>query len=82
MPVNNNKVDPVAGITHLNVGDAGADLYTKWLATPSWSAFHKATFGHGQLAILNRTTAHWTWYDHAQAPGVVADSVYITSKAK
>jgi len=81
LPVNDNKVDAVSGITHLNVGDAGADLYTKWLATPAWSAYHKASFGHGQLAIVNSTTALWSWYDHAKAAGAPSDSVTIKNKA-
>jgi len=79
-PTNNNKVDTVNGIVHLNIGDAGASLYTSWLKTPSWSAFHKASFGHGQLDILNATHAHWTWNENSGSVSSISDDVYILSK--
>jgi len=77
----NNKavVAPGAGITHFNIGDAGASLYTSWLATPATSAFHSAVFGSGQFAILNATHAHWTWHRNADAETVVADEVFVVN---
>ena len=65
LPVNNKNVDTKNGIVHLNIGDAGADLYTTWLTTPAWSAFHKASFGHGQFSILNATHAKWDWHENS-----------------
>ena len=62
---------------------AGADLYTKWISKiQPWSVIRSAVWGHGQLAIVNRTTAHWTWYDHSKAAGTVGDAVTITCKAQ
>ena len=77
LPVANNKVDEKAGITHFNIGDAGASLYTSWLKTPSWSAFHKASFGHGQFAILNATHAHWTWHENSNGESQISDEYYV-----
>jgi hypothetical protein len=42
-PVNNFKCDP-AGITHFNVGDAGASLYTTWLKAQPWSREYPFSF--------------------------------------
>ena len=78
--MNNNKVDTKAGITHFNIGDAGASLYTSWLKTPAWSAFHKASFGHGQFDILNATHAHWTWHENSNGESKISDEVYVLSK--
>ena len=78
LPVLNNRVvAPGAGPVHFNIGDAGAGLYTSWKATPAWSAFHSAQFGHGELALLNATHAHWTWHRNADAETVVADEVFV-----
>jgi acid phosphatase type 7 len=77
-PVNNNAVVPAGqGIVHFNLGDAGASLYTKWLKTPSWSAFHSASFGHGEFEILNATHGHFTWHQNAQQEPVVSDETYV-----
>ena len=80
-PVNNNQIDDANGITHFNVGDAGASLYTSWLKTPAWSAFHKASFGHGTFQIYNATTAEWRWFENANGVTQVSDSVVVTCKA-
>ena len=79
--VNNKVVAPGAGPVHFNIGDAGAGLYTKWEATPAWSAFHSAQFGHGEFAIANSTHAHWTWHRNQDNEAVVADSVFVVNPA-
>jgi hypothetical protein len=79
-PVNNFKCDP-AGITHFNVGDAGASLYTTWLKAQPWSLFHKASFGHGNFQIFNSTTAQWTWHENSNSESQISDSVIVTCKA-
>ena len=76
----NTKVVPDGqGIVYLNIGDAGASLYTKWLATPAWSAFHSAVFGHGQLQIVNSSAALWTWHRNQDGEKIVADSTTIVN---
>jgi len=74
-PVSNNKVVPDGqGMVHFNIGDAGAGLYTKWETTPVWSAFHDATFGHGEIKISNATAATWTWHRNADDEKIIADT--------
>jgi len=80
-PVNNFKCDQTNGITHFNVGDAGASLYTTWLKAQPWSLFHKASFGHGNFQIFNATTAQWTWHENSNAESQISDSVFVTCKA-
>ena len=77
----NNKavVADGAGIVHFNIGDAGASLYTRWIAIPATSAFHSAVFGHGEFAIVNATHAHWTWHRNADAEATVADDVFVVN---
>lgn len=66
-----------SGIVHFNIGDAGASLYTSWLATPAYSAFHSAVFGHGELQLVNRTHAHWTWHRNQDDEKVITDDYYV-----
>jgi hypothetical protein len=80
-PVFNNSVLPPGrgSMTHFNIGDGGADLYTGWLSPqPAWSAFRDAVYGHGQLRLLNATHAAWTWRQHS---GAAADSVTLLNAA-
>jgi hypothetical protein len=65
------------GISHFNIGDAGASLYTTWLTQPSWSAFRSAEYGHGQFQIINITHAYWGWHRNADPEPVLADQVYV-----
>jgi len=77
---NNGQVQaPGAGTYYLNIGDAGAGLYTSWLKTPSWSAFHSAQFGHGQLQLLNSSAAAWTWHRNADDEKIITDSVTLVN---
>lgn len=78
-PVNNKQVVPAGqGIVHFNVGDAGADLYTSWLSPiPAWSAYHSATFGHGEFQIANATHAQFTWHRNQDDEPVVTDSYWV-----
>ena len=78
--VNNGKVMPDGqGIVYLNIGDAGAGLYTSWEKTPAWSAFHSAVFGHGQLRIVNSSAALWTWHRNQDDEKIVTDSTTIVN---
>ena len=79
-PVADKVVQPAgSGIVHFNIGDAGASLYTSWLATPAYSAFHSAVFGHGELQLVNRTHAHWTWHRNQDDEKIVADDYYVVN---
>jgi len=76
-PVYNNRTDP-CGPVYLNVGDGGnregAEAFgfsEIWLpgsggeVRPEWSIFRQATFGVGQLDLLNETHAKMYWRRHA-----------------
>ncbi len=67
------------GMVHFNIGDAGAGLYTKWLPTPAWSAYHSAQFGHGELVISNATTAFWSWHRNSDDEKTVTDSYVLVN---
>ncbi|KAL8245125.1 hypothetical protein R6Q59_011383 [Mikania micrantha] len=62
-----NKCGPV----HITIGDGGnrEGLATKYKdPQPNISMFREASFGHGQLRVVNASHAKWTWYrnDNAQ----------------
>ncbi len=68
-------------IVHFNVGDAGAGLYTTWLAPqPAWSSFRNATWGHGRWDVLNATHSEWTWHMN-DAPTTEAQDSYVLLNA-
>lgn len=46
---------------------------------PEISAFREASFGHGQLEVMNATHALWTWHRNDDDEAIVADSVWLTS---
>lgn len=74
-PVANNVVQPNGqGIVHFNIGDGGAGLYTGWYPTPAWSAYHEATWGHGEFSMTNATHATWTWHRNQDSEPTTADS--------
>jgi hypothetical protein len=79
-PVNNNKVvaPGPGGMTHFNIGDGGASLYTSWISPiPAWSAVHSATWGHGEWTVLNATHSLWTWHQNSNPEPVISDQIYV-----
>lgn len=49
------------------------------LPQPEWSVFREASFGHGELAIINSTHASWSWHRNDDDEPVRSDQVSITS---
>ncbi|KAH0453779.1 hypothetical protein IEQ34_018103 [Dendrobium chrysotoxum] len=79
----NNKEDE-CGPIHITIGDGGnrEGLASDYMnPQPSISLFRQASFGHGQLDVVNSTHALWTWHRNDDDEPVVADSVWITSLA-
>ncbi|KAK1283610.1 Purple acid phosphatase 18 [Acorus calamus] len=79
--VKNGRVDP-CGIVHITIGDGGnreglAHRYHQ--PKPEWSAFREASFGHGELEIVNSTHAYWGWHRNDDDEPVKSDSVWINS---
>ncbi|XP_006650263.1 purple acid phosphatase 18 [Oryza brachyantha] len=76
-------IDP-CGAVHITIGDGGnreglAHRYRN--PKPTWSVFREASFGHGELKIVNATHAHWTWHRNDDEEPVRTDDAWINSLA-
>ncbi|CAN1318759.1 Purple acid phosphatase 18 [Linum perenne] len=81
--VYNGNSDP-CGPVYITIGDGGnkEGLATKYVftsITTFWSAFREASFGHGELQILNSTHAFWSWHRNDDDEPVRSDSIWINS---
>ncbi|KAJ8763600.1 hypothetical protein K2173_003072 [Erythroxylum novogranatense] len=79
--VNNGKSDP-CGAVHVTIGDGGnkEGLARKYKdPPPEWSAFREASFGHGELKIVNSSHAYWSWHRNDDDEPVKSDETWITS---
>ncbi|KAK4344514.1 hypothetical protein RND71_034690 [Anisodus tanguticus] len=75
------KSDP-CGAVHITIGDGGnreglAHRYKQ--PPPEWSVFREASFGHGELKMVNSTHAFWSWHRNEDDEPVRSDQVWITS---
>nr|GMD44443.1 probable purple acid phosphatase 20 [Ipomoea batatas] len=71
-----------SGPLYITIGDGGnrEGLATKYIdPQPKISLFREASFGHGELEVLNGSHARWTWHRNDDNVGVVADSIWIRS---
>ncbi|TXG67815.1 hypothetical protein EZV62_009090 [Acer yangbiense] len=79
--VNNRRPDS-CGPVHITIGDGGnkEGLARKYKnPKPDWSVFREASFGHGELKIVNATHAFWSWHRNDDDEPVRSDQVWITS---
>ncbi|KAL0311026.1 UNVERIFIED_CONTAM: Purple acid phosphatase 18 [Sesamum angustifolium] len=79
--VYNGKSDP-CGAVHITIGDGGnrEGLARKYKEPkPEWSVFREASFGHGELKIVNSTHAFWSWHRNDDDEPVRSDQFWITS---
>ncbi|BFG29536.1 hypothetical protein CerSpe_158100 [Prunus speciosa] len=79
--VNSGKSD-TCGAVHITIGDGGnrEGLAHKYInPSPEWSVFREASFGHGELKIVNSTHAFWTWHRNDDDEPVRSDQFWITS---
>ncbi|CAN4097185.1 unnamed protein product [Withania somnifera] len=79
--VYNGKSDR-CGAVHITIGDGGnreglAHRYKQ--PPPEWSVFREASFGHGELKMVNSTHAFWSWHRNEDDESVQSDQVWITS---
>ncbi|CAF2111346.1 hypothetical protein Bca4012_095078 [Brassica carinata] len=70
------------GPVYINIGDGGnkeglAKNYRD--PTPAISLFREASFGHGQLVVVNASHAQWKWQRNDDDASVEKDSVWLTS---
>lgn len=67
---------------HITIGDGGnrEGLASKYaIPKPMTSLFREASFGHGQLEVVNASHARWSWHRNDNDESAVADSTWITS---
>ncbi|KAF4389283.1 hypothetical protein CsatB_026311 [Cannabis sativa] len=79
--VNNGRSDR-CGAVHITIGDGGngeglAHKYKN--PQPEWSEFREASFGHGELKMVNSTHAFWSWHRNDDDEPVRSDQIWITS---
>ncbi|KAL1823449.1 hypothetical protein ACET3Z_010227 [Daucus carota] len=75
------KSDP-CGAVHITIGDGGNQegLANKYKdPVPEWSVFREASFGHGELKMVNSSHAFWSWHRNDDDEPVRSDQVWITS---
>lgn len=46
---------------------------------PKISEFREASFGHGELEVINATHALWSWHRNDDDEAVVSDRVWLQS---
>ncbi|PWA52289.1 purple acid phosphatases superfamily protein [Artemisia annua] len=81
--VYNEKADN-CGPMHITIGDGGnrEGLASKYQEPqPIISAFREASFGHGELEMVNATYAKWSWHRNDDDESVQSDSVWLRSLA-
>ncbi|CAL9187487.1 unnamed protein product [Musa hybrid cultivar] len=81
--VYNGGLDP-CGPLHITIGDGGnreglAHRFNH--PKPEWSVYREASFGHGELKIVNSTHAIWSWHRNDDDESVKSDEVWINSLA-
>ncbi|PPE01226.1 hypothetical protein GOBAR_DD01720 [Gossypium barbadense] len=82
--VNKGKSDP-CGTVHITIGDGGnrEGLAQKYIhPTPEWSMFREASFGHGELKIVNSTHAFWSWHRNDDDEPVRSDQKRLMNQVK
>lgn len=65
---------------YITIGDGGnhEGLAEPWVEPqPNWSMFRLASYGHGELAVMNETHALWQWHQNQDLSTVVADEFWI-----
>ncbi|KAL5740080.1 hypothetical protein ACOSQ2_029260 [Xanthoceras sorbifolium] len=70
------------GPVHITIGDGGnrEGLASKYIdPKPEISLFREASFGHGELEVVNATHAQWTWHRNDDDNAVASDSIWLTS---
>ena len=66
---------------YVTIGDAGnaEGLATKWIVPqPKWSEYRMASYGHGELVVINSTHTLWQWHQNQDLSPTVADEFWIT----
>lgn len=46
---------------------------------PEWSVFREASFGHGELKLVNSSHAFWSWHRNDDDEPIKSDEIWISS---
>ncbi|XP_071719413.1 probable purple acid phosphatase 20 [Rutidosis leptorrhynchoides] len=79
-----NQETDNCGPVYITIGDGGnrEGLASKYKEPqPTISAFREASFGHGEIDVVNASYARWSWHRNDDDVSVQADSVWIKSLA-
>jgi hypothetical protein len=69
-----------AGPYYITIGDGGnrEGLASNWESPqPAYSAFRQASYGHGELQVVNSTHVYWSWHQNPDLEPTVADDLWI-----
>ena len=74
-----NNARDAKGPVYITIGDGGKreGLATKWLTQTPVSAYRMATYGHGELSVVNATHAFWGWHTNPDAETKTEDSLWL-----
>ncbi|KAL7615509.1 hypothetical protein Lser_V15G01918 [Lactuca serriola] len=79
-----NQETDNCGPMYITIGDGGnrEGLASKYKEPqPTISVFREASFGHGELEIVNGSYAKWSWHRNDDDESVESDSVWLKSFA-
>ena len=68
------------GPYYITIGDGGnrEGLAAVWQTPqPAWSVFRQASYGHGELDVVNATHMHWTWHQNPDLEPEIADELWV-----
>ena len=68
------------GPYYIVLGDGGnrEGLQNDWLdPQPDWSVFRQASYGHGELEVVNATHLRWTWHQNPDLEPTIADELWV-----
>ncbi|KAJ4819468.1 Purple acid phosphatase [Rhynchospora pubera] len=79
----NNAADS-CGPVYITISDGGnreglALDFDRSHKSASLSMFREASFGHGQLKIIDRENAHWSWHRNDDSDATVSDELHLKS---
>lgn len=70
---------------YITIGDGGnkEGLASDWIdPQPSWSMFRQASYGYGQLTVVNNTHTQWQWYQNMDLDPNLGDEMWIVKGEK
>jgi hypothetical protein len=69
---------------YITIGDGGnlEGLAETWVdPQPAWSSFRQASYGFGELHVVNSTSMVWRWHQNQDLLPVIADEFTFTKAA-